>query len=282
MRLQLRSLVAAVAMGLLVLLAGSASLPAVDLYVTVWNNSPQSNRFGKIDSDTGVYSLINSNVGGGSGAMMFGLAWDPATSQFNTLTLQGSLSTITTTGTVGSGLATGLPLSENLLAYNPATSTMYALNDGALNTVNPATGAVSNIGSPGVAGTYGPAFVNGTLYGAGDVDNVDYEGNYRYGSYNLSTGGFTAITASSDNNYSGMILAYDGTTLFGLNGTTLYTLNPSTGAYTTLRSVTGFSGGSIVAMSAPFAVPEPSTYALGAIASGVMAAIARRRKARKG
>jgi hypothetical protein len=34
-------------------------------------------------------------------------------------------------------------------------------------------------------------------------------------------------------------------------------------------------------MSAPFAVPEPSTYALGAIASGVMAAIARRRKARK-
>ena len=29
-------------------------------------------------------------------------------------------------------------------------------------------------------------------------------------------------------------------------------------------------------------VPEPSTYALGAIATGVMAAIARRRKARKG
>jgi hypothetical protein len=28
-------------------------------------------------------------------------------------------------------------------------------------------------------------------------------------------------------------------------------------------------------------VPEPSTYALGAIATGVMAAIARRRKARK-
>jgi DNA-binding beta-propeller fold protein YncE len=31
----------------------------------------------------------------------------------------------------------------------------------------------------------------------------------------------------------------------------------------------------------PVAVPEPSTYALGAIAAGVMAAIARRRKARK-
>ena len=281
MRLQLRSLLAAVALSLLLLLAGSASLPAVDLYVTVWNNSPQSNRFGKIDSDTGVYSLSKSNVGGGSGAMMSGLAWNSATSQFNTLTLQGSLSTITTTGTVGSGLATGLPLSQNLLANNPATSTMYALNKGALSTVNPATGAVSNIGAPGVNSISGSAFVNGTMYGTAEISsNPFFSSDYRYGSFNLNTGAFTAITASNDNNYS-MFLAYDGTTLFGLEGTTLYTLNPTTGAYTTLRSVTGLPSGSINAMSVPFAVPEPSTYALGAIATGVMAAVARRRKARK-
>jgi len=31
----------------------------------------------------------------------------------------------------------------------------------------------------------------------------------------------------------------------------------------------------------PVSVPEPSTYALAAIATGVMAAVARRRKARK-
>ena len=76
-----------------------------------------------------------------------------------------------------------------------------------------------------------------------------------------------------------MRLAYDGTTLFGLKDTTLYTLNPTSGAYTTLATVTGFVNGAVYAMSVPFAVPEPSTYALAAIATGVMAAIARRRKA---
>jgi hypothetical protein len=63
----------------------------------------------------------------------------------------------------------------------------------------------------------------------------------------------------------------------------LYTLNPTTGAYTGLGTVTGFPSGQLqfFAMSVPVAVPEPSTYALAAIATGVMAAIARRRKARR-
>jgi hypothetical protein len=80
-----------------------------------------------------------------------------------------------------------------------------------------------------------------------------------------------------------MRLAYDGTTLFGLNSGTLYTLNPTTGAYTGLGTVTGFPSGQLqfFAMSVPVAVPEPSTYALAAIATGVMAAIARRSKARR-
>ena len=104
--------------------------------------------------------------------------------------------------------------------------------------------------------------------------------DYRYGSFNLSTGAFTAITGSSDNTYGSMVLAYDGTTLFGLIKSTLYTLDPSTGSYTTLRSVTVPPYYNWTAMSTiPVAVPEPSTYALAAIATGVMAAIARRRKA---
>ena len=78
-----------------------------------------------------------------------------------------------------------------------------------------------------------------------------------------------------------MRLAYDGTTLFGLNIGTLYTLNPTTGAYTGLGTVTGLANKGFYAMSVPVAVPEPSTYALAAIATGVMAAIARRSKARR-
>jgi outer membrane protein assembly factor BamB len=78
-----------------------------------------------------------------------------------------------------------------------------------------------------------------------------------------------------------MTLAYDGTTLFGLNNGSLYTLNPTTGAYTGLGTVTGLANKDFFGMSVPVAVPEPSTYALAAIATGVMAAIARRRKARR-
>ena len=263
------------ALGLLVLLAGSASVPAVDLYVTGFSNGAQKNVFGKIDSSTGVYSQLNSDIGGGF-SKTTGLAWNPGISQFNTLRGDGTFSTITTTGTVGSVIASGLNNYANL-AYNPATSTMYSVSNSALNTVNPATGAESNIGIPGGTQVSGSAFVNGTMYGTMDVGTSIP--NVRYGSFNLSTGAFTAITGSSDFAYLGMRLAYDGTTLFGLKDTTLYTLNPTSGAYTTLATVTGFVNGAVYAMSVPFAVPEPSTYALAAIATGVMAAIARRRKA---
>ncbi|MEI7924430.1 MAG: hypothetical protein WCJ40_21185 [Planctomycetota bacterium] len=71
-----------------------------------------------------------------------------------------------------------------------------------------------------------------------------------------------------------MRLTSDGTTLFGLEGTTLYTLIPTTGAYTPLNSVPGLAATGLTSLAyAPVTVPEPSTYAL--------AAIARRRKVRR-
>lgn len=273
------SLLARWAIGLMVLLAGSASLPAVDLYVTGWENSAQKNVFGKINSATGVYSQLNSNIGGGFD-FTSGLAWNPNISQFNTLREDGTFSTITTSGTVGSVIASGLSTYASL-AYNPATSTMYSVNGSALNSVNPATGAQSNIGSPGVSNVYGSAFVNGTMYGTTRISAGPVSSDYYYGSFNLGTGAFTAIVANNSA-YNLMRLAYDGTTLFGLSAGSLYTLNPTTGAYTTLTAVTGLGTITIEAMSyAPATVPEPSTYALAAIATGVMAAIARRRKARR-
>jgi len=48
------------------------------------------------------------------------------------------------------------------------------------------------------------------------------------------------------NQYSGMSLAYDGSTLFGLNHDTLYTLNPETGVYTQVAEVTGISQGNMM------------------------------------
>ena len=262
------------ALGLLVLLAGSASVPAVDLYVTGFDFNTQRNVFGKIDSASLVYSQLNSDIGGGF-TNTKGLAWNPNISQFNMLRDDGTFSSITTTGTMSS-VATGL--TYGALAYNPATSSMYSVNGSALNTVNPATGAQSNIGSPGVDVVFGSAFVNGTMYGTTrTIDMNTFQFDERYGSFNLSTGVFTA-TSSNDSTYGFMTLAFNGTTLFGLNNAgSLYTLNPTTGAYTGLGTVTGIPSGQFqfFAMS----VPEPSTYALAAIATGVMAAIARRRKA---
>ncbi len=265
------------ALGLMVLLAGSASLPAVDLYVTGYNFNTQKNVFGKIDSTTRVYSQLNSDIGGNNANGTYGLAWNPNNSQFNMLRDDGTFSTITTTGTMGF-VASGL--TPGNLSYNPASSTMYSVNGSALKTVNPATGAQSNIGSPGVVNVSGSAFVNGTMYGT--AANFTPQLSNRYGRFNLSTGAFTAITPSNDTTYSSLRLAYDDTTLFGLNSSgTLYTLNPTTGAYTGLGTVTGVGQFQLSAMSVAIAVPEPSTYALAAIATGVMAAIARRRKARK-
>ena len=270
------SLVARWALGLVVLLTGSASLPAVDLYVTGYDFTTNKNIFGKIDSATLVYSQLNSDIGGGF-TNTRGLAWNPNISKFNMLRDDGTFSTITTTGTVGS-VASGLTYGS--LTYNSASSTMYSVNGSALNTVNPATGTQSNIGNPGATIVYGSAFVNGTMYGTAGISSGPMT-DFFYGRFNLSTGAFTAITPSDDSNYSGMALAYDGTTLFGINSISLYTLNPTTGAYTGLGTVTGIANGQFYAMSVPVAVPEPSTYALAAIATGVMAAIARRRKARR-
>lgn len=87
---------------------------------------------------------------------------------------------------------------------------------------------------------------------------------------------------SSNSLYQSISLANDGTTMFGIfgNGTAsqqrLYTIDTTTGALTPGQFISGtglgtyFKGASVV--------PEPSTYALAAIATGVMAYVARRRK----
>lgn len=274
------SLVGHWVLALMVLIAGSASLPAVDLYITGWNNGTQKNLFGKIDSTTGVYTELNSDVGGGFNNI-YGLAWNPGISQFNTLSTNGTLSTISSTGTVGSVIANGLTINA-ALAYNPTTSTMYDLgvsSGGALRTLDPSTGSESYIGSMGTDRLNGATFVNGTLYATAIIGNPYTVLNYIYGSINLSTGNFLAISGSSDPLYQALRLAFDGTTLFGLEAVTntLYTVNPTTGAYSFLTNITG-PPDVIYTLAVPLAVPEPSTYALVGIAMGVMATVARRQR----
>ena len=200
-----------------------------------------------------------------------------------------TLRTLTTTGTLSASLGT---IGKTIfgMAYRTNNSTLYAYDYGAdaTGTLNTSTGAWTTLNS--AAGTsantpFGGKYtiMNDTMYIAGDLMPSG-----------IGTMGHTATSTYSqiaaDNTYTFMVLANDGTTLYGLfaDGTAgnekLYTINTSTGALTAGRTISGtglrtyFHGAAVV----PAPVPEPSTYALAAIATDVMAAIARRRKARLG
>ena len=97
-----------------------------------------------------------------------------------------------------------------------------------------------------------------------------------------------AVTSNSGNTFSFNLTGGTGTSngnTFTQGATSNYNgsyslVGSQTVTYTQVNFVNEFD--SVVVSSLTFStVPEPSTYALGAIASGVMAAIARRRKARK-
>ena len=94
-----------------------------------------------------------------------------------------------------------------------------------------------------------------------------------------SSGGYVSMISS---NLSGPVgLAFDSSgNLYAANNTSkTISKFDSSGNFLTSWGTSG-SSGTYLAFR-PVSVPEPSTYALAAIATGVMAAIARRRKARK-
>lgn len=288
MRLQLRSLVAAVALSLLVLLAGSASLPAVDLYVLSNGSSAgpaPATDFGRVDSATGAYTSIASLTGND-----WNLAWNPnAGNFFATVGTSAStnLRTLTTTGTLSSSLGT---IGKNIygMAYRTTDSTIYGYNstDNDTVTINSANGAWTILnGSPG---TSAPAPLGGRYSIMNDV--MYFAGNFSTPVAGIGTMGYTNTSTyqqiAADATYANIVLANDGTTMYGIfgDGTAgnqkLYTIDTATGALTAGPTISGTGLGTYFHGAGIVTVPEPSTYALAAIATGVMAAIARRRKAR--
>ena len=104
------------------------------------------------------------------------------------------------------------------------------------------------------------------------------------GSFTLASSGTGDTFCLSTYNGGGIYLPVNyvsGAALSGqstFSGTTLSALGLTIGNYTWTWGSGANAGSAVMTISA---VPEPSTYALGAIATGVMAAVARRRKARK-
>ena len=286
MRIQLRLTLAALA----VTLIAAPVARATDIYVltnSAIGYSATETGFGRIDSSTGLFTLIATLNGS-----VTNLAWNPAGNNF--FVTEGELSqsttfrTLETNGTLSNSLGATLTRIYGM-AYRGADSTLYGYdydsND--TGTINSSNGAWSVLNtSPGVSAN-SPAGGRYTILGDTLYMAVDRSGSGRFCTMGYtSTSSFQQTTTNSV--YTKLVLANDGATMYGIygNGTAgaqqLYTINPADGALTAGPTITGtglaryFHGAAIVP------VPEPSTYALAAIASGVMAAVARRRKARQG
>ena len=284
----LRSLVAAVAV--VCSLAAGQQARAADIYVLTNNDGTNSSggNFGRINTTSGAYTSISS-----ISQSLTGLTWRNTNQQFyvtdNTIGAFGApLRTLTTSGTLSSSL--GNTTGAYGLAWRAADDQLYGMDfDYPAKTfkINPTTAALTNLkSSPGMESGGSPggrySIMNDVLY----LTWSPYSGGGRFG-----TIGYTATSTysgiSTDSLYSNMGLANDGTTMYGIfgNGTAgqqqLYTIDVATGGLTAGPMITGTGLGTYFHGAAIVPVPEPSTYALGAIATGVMAAVARRRKARK-
>ncbi len=139
----------------------------------------------------------------------------------------------------------------------------------------------------------GDSFFPGNPNGVSVVANRTFSISKTAGATDLL---FKSYTLKNVNNFSSNSLSFNltggtGTSTgntFTANTTLNYNGNYSlVGSQTVTYSMVNFGTGAfhdVVTFNAlTFStVPEPSTYALGAIATGVMAAVARRRKARQG
>ena len=278
----------------LLLLAGlflSFNLPAGIIYVDTNSNDVlnSATNFGKIDTSTGAYTNIaNFNEALGS------LAYNPAAGNFYVTEGAGSsttLRTLTDTGSLSSSIGTIGKVIYGM-AYRSSDSTLYAYDyrEDATGKINPSTGAWTTLNaSPGtntappVGGRF--ALLNGSLYGA--INNFD---TGKFGTY-----GFDAVTdfaqiGSNNSLFNTMVLATDGTTLYGLYGDgtagnqKLYTINPSTGALTAGASISGTGLGTYFYGAAfgsseppPPPLPEPPSLVLALTGLSAMWATRRRK-----
>ena len=183
-----------------------------------------------------------------------------------------------TTGNNGSTIAASVATYASTNLANPfglafdSSGTLYASNsnNNTISKFNASGGYVSNISS-NLSGTFGLAFDPlGNLYAANPGDDTiskfDASGTF-LSQINSNLSGPRGLAFDSSGNL--YATNYDNRTISKFN---------SAGTFLTSWS-TGFDTPYYLAFK-PVTVPEPSTYALATIATGVMAYLARRRKAR--
>jgi sugar lactone lactonase YvrE len=303
------------ALGFLALLSGSTSLSAVDLlYVTMTDNTivtfdtagnngttiaaskatfANTNLNGPrgvaLDSTGNVYA-VNSSGGNiskfsplGSWIGYYGLNLSSpvglALDSFGNLHVsQPGANTIskfdTSTGTNQGNITTNLNIpvglavdsSGNLFAGNFSGNTISKFNSSG--TFVSSFGSSPNLNQPNSLAIDS----TGNIYAANIGSNTISKFS--------SSGTFLSNIGSSPNLVNLQTVAIDSSgNIYAANGNKTISKFDATGNFLTSWS-TGSAAPNFMAFK-PITVPEPSTYALAAIATGVMAAIARRRKARR-
>ncbi len=282
-------------------IAAVSGAQASDIYVLTgtdmgWTNSPTD--FGKIDTTTGQYSLIKSGVAGSN--LVEGLAWNPNAGNFYTTENTSSnttLRTIELNGNLSSQIGANVGRQILGMVYRPSDNLLYAYSNQAntqnTGTISPTNGGYSVLNNNTGWRFYGPeggryALLNDTIYMAAGTASSAVFGTVGW----TSTSTFQQIVQNNIS-FNAAALATDGTTLYTVDAGTgtnaspaIFSIDLATGNRLLVKGIynlpngnnTLFYGAAFVGSTNP--VPEPSTYALGAIATGVMAVVARRRKAK--
>lgn len=299
--MHLKSLVAVFAL----IFAAGPIAQAVDFYAT---NGLNNNLYG-IDID-GTTTLIGPS--GNTQNLLFDIARDPVSQSYYYLewATGSSPSAFLYSALIGNGGANqtqvGGPFStfliEGGLAFSSfrGTNTLYASgveagspNTPVLYSIDQTNGAATLVSSNFVSGN--PPDIQ-TIFNAPD--------GRLWGLNQKTTTATELFRFATDGTVDTTVLLASGFEMTGTggvtvkNGVTYYLTSPQgfahsnfgtfgwdsgnntyTGAYNLISS--SIIGGMTGIALAPTTVPEPSTYALAAIASGVMAVLARRRKAQK-
>lgn len=279
MRLLLKSIIACI----VVMSTFSPTARSIDVFVSL--AAGDGSHFGKIDLSTYNFTDIPSLITGPYGS----LAWSDSLSKFYMSQDQGNyLTTIDTSGNYGAQITGGTGRVMLGIAYDNTNSTLYGTRNVSpitYGTINTSTSAYTSSGSttlsvPGQAQTSGRlTLMNNTAYLSVGVSGSG-------GLYSSSIGTAAKTLIGSNALYDDMTLASDGTTLYGLRSSTssaiqIYSIDTSNAALTLLGTSNLGAGRNLIGAAIPTVpVPEPSTYALASIASGVMAAVARRRRAK--
>jgi hypothetical protein len=240
--------------------------------------------FGTIDTTTGLYTHIVSFPT----TEFHNLAWNPVAGNFFVTDVTGInnfgtayLRTLSTTGVlsapIGAALENGGTSTFHGLAYRDATSPLYAaeFQGDDTGTISQTAGGFTkqkdaqSMSAP-LGGRY--AILNDTLYFAtGNSSN-------RFGTVNFETGVYTNINTSNAS-LKFMVLASDGTNLFGLYGDgtpdeqALYSIDPLSGNSSFITKVSGaglgtYFHGAAFAVGGPAPVPEPASSAVVALLMG--------------